>query len=183
MLSASFKPPNEIYTQDVRLIPIVWTLENYVRAFSAQPLGKYLLNGVIVTFGIFAFQVLFSLPCAFALAKFNFRGREVLFALIILGLLIPEYCHFYSCFLYVFQNRSFEHLLEFDYSVLDLGLWHLLDAAVFKTIPDELLAAARLDGCSEIMIVWRIMAPLAVPAVMAFAIFSVVFHWNDFIGP
>ncbi len=183
MLSASFKPPSEIYTQDVQLIPIAWTLENYIRAFSAQPLGKYLLNGVIVTFGIFAFQVLFALPCAFALAKLNFRGREVLFALIILGLLIPEYVISIPVFFMFFKigllNTYWSLIIPFWISAFGIFLMRQF----FKTIPDDLLAAARLDGLSEIMIVWRIMAPLAVPAVMAFAIFSVVFHWNDFYWP
>jgi multiple sugar transport system permease protein len=183
MLSASFKPPPEIYTADVQLIPIAWTLENYVRAFSAQPLGKYLLNGVIVTLGILAFQLLFTLPCAYALAKLKFRGRETLFTLIILGLLIPEYVIAIPVFFMVFKagllNTYWSLIVPFWISAFGIFLMRQF----FKTIPDELLDAARLDGCSEFMIVWRIMAPLALPAVMAFAIFSVVFHWNDYYWP
>ena len=183
MLSTSFKPPNEIYTTEVQLLPRQWTVANYIHAFSAQPLLRYLINGVIVTMGIFIFQVLFSLPCAFALAKLRFRGREFLFNLVILALLIPIYVVAIPLYYMLFKAG-----LLGTYGGLIVPFWFsafgiFLMRQFFKTVSDDLINAARLDGMSEFGLVWRIMLPVSLPALLSFGVFSVVYHWNDFFWP
>ena len=90
MVSTSLKAPDEILTPDLHLWPHRLAAgENYSRAFAAVPLGRYLLNGVIVTATILALQLIIAVPAAFALAKSEFRGRRLLFGAVLFGLLIP----------------------------------------------------------------------------------------------
>src|SRR5688500_7102340 len=90
MVSISLKAPGEVFAPSFSLLPKTWhALENYTAAFGKQPLARYLLNGIFVGFCIFAAQALVAVPCAYALAKLRWRGREMTFAFVLLGLLIP----------------------------------------------------------------------------------------------
>ena len=90
LLSLAVKPADEIFTTDIRLLPQRWdAVRNFTAAFEKVPLHRYLLNGVIVTASIFSLQVLIALPAAYALAKLRFGLARPLFALVLLGLLIP----------------------------------------------------------------------------------------------
>jgi multiple sugar transport system permease protein len=160
--------------------PIVY---NYSAAFSEAPLLRYLLNGVIVTLSIFFIQVVVVLPCAYALSKLRFWGRDVVFGLVLFCLLIPV--HAIALPLYVMlaklglTNTYAALIIPWTISVFGIFLMRQF----FMTVPDDLIDAARIDGLSEFAIVWRVMLPTAIPALMAFAIFSVVAHWNDYYWP
>lgn len=184
MVLSSFKPQGEILTADFRLLPERWALiENYTMAFTRVPMLRFLLNGVLVTAAILVLQILVNLPCAYALAKLRFRGRAMLFAGVLLGLLIPLHATAIPIFLLFHHtgilNTYAALVLPFTISVFGIFLMRQF----FMTVPDELIDAARIDGISEIGIVWRIMLPTAIPAVTAFGIFSVVAHWNDYFWP
>ena len=156
---------------------------NYGNAFKKAPLLRYLLNGVIVTVSIFVIQVLIALPCAYALAKLRFWGRELVFGLVLFCLLIPV--HAIALPLYIMlanvglTNTYAALVIPWTISVFGIFLMRQF----FKTVPDDLIDAARMDGMSEFGIVWKVMLPCAIPALMAFAIFSVVAHWNDYFWP
>lgn len=184
MLSTASKPPEEIYSSDLHLIPHHFALwENLRIAFGKADLGRFLLNGVIVTVAIFTCQVLIALPAAYALAKLRFLGRKALFALVLFGILIPPQATAIPVFLLLHQLGALDSyvalVLPFTISVFGIFLMRQF----FMTVPDDLLDAARMDGMSEFAIVWRVMLPTAIPAVTAFGIFSVVAHWNDYFWP
>lgn len=184
MLLSSFKPQSEILSGELQLLPQRWAaIENYTEVWSRVRMGRFLLNGAIVTVSIFLLQVLINLPCAYALAKLRFRGKQALFGVVLLGLLIPM--HATAIPIYIFfhytgiLNTYAALILPFTISVF--GIFMLRQ--FFMTVPDDLIDAARIDGMSEIGIVWRVMLPTAIPAVTAFGIFSVVAHWNDYFWP
>ncbi|MEO1469317.1 MAG: carbohydrate ABC transporter permease [Pseudomonadota bacterium] len=184
MLAFSIKPVDEIFSGTLSLIPGSWEgLNNFPDALRAEPLLRYLLNGVIVCAGILVFQLIFAVPCAYALAKLRFRGREVLFGIVIFGLLVPMQATALPIYLGLalsgFADTYFALIAPFTASVFAVFLFRQF----FRTIPDELLDAARLDGCSEASVMLRIVLPLTAPAATAFAIFSVVSHWNDLFWP
>lgn len=184
MLLSSFKPQSEIMSAELQFLPQRWAaIENYAEVWSRVRMGRFLLNGAIVTATIFALQVLVNLPCAYALAKLRFRGRQALFGVVLLGLLIPMHATaipIYILFHYAgILNTYAALILPFTISVF--GIFMLRQ--FFMTVPDDLIDAARIDGMSEIGIVWRVMLPTAIPAVTAFGIFSVVAHWNDYFWP
>jgi len=184
MVSLSLKPPAEIFAPGLHLWPHqFYALENYSTALRATPMLRFMLNGVIVCGGILICQVMTAAPIAYALAKLQFRGRGVVFALVLLGILIPSQVLAVPLF-----------VLFHALGILDSYLGLILPSAVspyaifllrqvFKTIPDDLIHAARLDGLSELSIVLRIMTPLSKGAIIAFCILSVVLHWNDLFWP
>ena len=204
MLSFSFKSPSEIQSisggffgaqemmtdhrclkagrseVECTMLPIVY---NYRAAFEEAPLLRYLLNGVIVTLSIFAIQVLIALPCAYALAKLKFWGRDVVFGLVIFCLLIPVHAIALPLYLMLakFGLTNTFAALVIPWTISVFGIF--LMRQFFKTVPDDLINAARMDGMSEFSIVWKVMLPTAIPALLAFAIFSVVAHWNDYYWP
>lgn len=160
--------------------PVVF---NYVTAFTEAPLLRYLLNGLIVTVSIFLIQVVVALPCAYALAKLRFWGREAVFGLVLFCLLIPV--HAVALPLYVGLSKvgltNTYAALVIPWTISVFGIF--LMRQFFMTVPDELIDAARMDGMSEYALVWRVMLPTAIPALLAFGIFSVVSHWNDYFWP
>jgi multiple sugar transport system permease protein len=166
--------------EECSMRPVVY---NYTAAFSEAPLLRYLLNGVIVTVSIFLIQVLIALPCAYALAKLRFWGRDVVFGLVIFCLLIPV--HAIALPLYIMLAKAgltnTYAALVIPWTISVFGIF--LMRQFFKTVPDDLIDAARMDGMSEFSIVWKVMLPTAIPALLAFAIFSVVAHWNDYYWP
>jgi len=184
MFATSFKPKEEIFSPEFHLLPQRWAgIENYREALTQVPLLHFLLNGVLVTTAIFALQVLVSVPAAYALAKLRFRGRTTLFGAVLLCLLIPYQATALPIYLLFYLlgllNTYTALILPFTISVFGIFLMRQF----FLSVPDDLIDAARIDGISEYGIVWSVMAPAAVPALVAFGIFSVVAHWNDYFWP
>ena len=160
--------------------PVVF---NYTKAFIEAPLLRYLLNGVIVTVSIFVIQVIVALPAAYALAKLKFWGREAVFGLVLFCLQIPVHAIALPLFIMLAKvgltNTYAALVVPWTISVFGIFLMRQF----FMTVPDDLIDAARMDGMTEFAIVWRVMLPTAVPALLAFAIFSIVAHWNDYFWP
>jgi multiple sugar transport system permease protein len=184
MLMTSFKPKAEIFAPTFHLLPHSWGgTENYATALTQVPLLHFLLNGAIVTAAIFLLQVLVNVPAAYALAKRRFRGRDALFATVLVCLLIPYQAVALPIYILFFStgilNTYGALVLPFTISVFGIFLMRQF----FLGVPDDLIDAARIDGMSEYGIVWSVMAPAAIPALVAFGIFSVVAHWNDYFWP
>ena len=160
--------------------PVVF---NYTMAFSEAPLLRYLLNGAIVTASIFLIQIIVALPCAYALAKLRWRGRNFVFTMVLFCLLIPVHAIALPLYLGLAQlgltNTYAALIIPWTISVFGIFLMRQF----FMTVPDDLVDAARMDGLSEFGIVWRVMLPTALPALTAFGIFSVIAHWNDYFWP
>lgn len=184
MISLSLKSPGEIFDTSFSLLPHDWhAVENYSRALTESSLPRFMLNGVIVCAAILVLQIVVCAPAAYALAKLRFKGREFLFGLVLLALLIPSQVLalplFILCHRLGLLNTYAALILPFVVSPFGIFLFRQF----FKTIPDDVIHAARLDGLSEFAIVWRIVVPMALPVVIAFSIFSVVSHWNDLFWP
>ncbi|MGY8679464.1 carbohydrate ABC transporter permease [Bradyrhizobium sp. UFLA05-153] len=184
MVSISLKTQGEIYAPHFHLLPDGWNgLSNYLAAFTRQPLGRYLLNGLFVGVCIFVAQVALALPCAYALAKLRWHGRETTFVLVLAGLLVPPQVTAIPIYVMLWKFGILDSYLALILppSISVFGIF--LMRQFFRTVPDDLLDAARLDGLSEFAIVWRIMVPTAIPALVSFGILSLVWHWNDFFWP
>jgi multiple sugar transport system permease protein len=184
MVSLSLKPPEEIFQAGFQLWPTAFHgVENYRVALTAAPMFRFLLNGLLVCAAIFALQLLVCIPCAYALAKLRFDGRDTLFSAVLVGLLLPPQAlaipHF--VLLHVFGLLDTYAALILPWVISTFGIFLLRQ--FFRSIPDEIIHAARLDGLGEFEIIWRIMIPMTAPALAAFGIFSVVAHWNDLFWP
>ncbi len=184
MVAVSVKPQDEVFKASLSLIPQKWALiENYGKVLRTIPIWTYIVNGLIVCFGILFFQILFAIPAAYALAKLNFKGRELVFGFVMLGLLVPYQTTALPLYLGIHQlgllNSYTALIAPFTCSVFAIFLFRQF----FRAIPDDLINAARIDGMGEFSVVWRVIVPNALPAATAFAIFSVVAHWNDLFWP
>jgi multiple sugar transport system permease protein len=184
MLVTSIKPPNEVFNAQLRAWPQhFYGIENYKMALTSAPLLRFALNGLIVCVGILIVQLLVAIPCAYALAKLKFPGRNALFLLVLLGLCVPEQVPALPIYIALAKlgllNTYFAMMVPFFLSVFAIFLFRQF----FLSFPDDIIHAARLDGMSEFEIVWRIVTPSAAPAIAAFAVFSFVAHWNDLYWP
>ncbi|MBD9651700.1 carbohydrate ABC transporter permease (plasmid) [Ensifer sp. PDNC004] len=184
MVSTAGKAQSEIFSSSLSLIPEQWSyIENFSKALSRVSMSTLLFNGVIVCALIFVIQIVVAIPCAYAMAKLKFRAARTMMVLVMLGLLVP--IHATALPIYVAFDRlsvlnSYTALVApFSISVFAIFLF----LQFFRAMPDDLIHAARLDGMSEAGIVARVIVPNAWPAITAFAIFSVVAHWNDLFWP
>lgn len=184
MVLTSLKPVDEIFTRELTLLPTRLALvENYTEALTRVPLLRYLWNGIVVCAAILVLQILVLLPAAYAFAKLEFRGKTWAWRLVLLALMIPHQATAIPTYVMLHHLGMLNTLsaLIVPFSISAFGIF--LMRQFFRTVPDDLVHAARLDGMSEFELVWRVMLPAAVPALFAFAIFSVVWHWNDYFWP
>lgn len=184
MLLTSVKPTEEIFTSGLDILPRnPQPVTNYTEATSQIPLFGFMINGMIVCGGILIVQLLTSIPCAYALAKLRFRAAPVVFSMVLLGLCIPIQVPALPLYLAIAHlgliNTYLAMMLPFFLSVFGIFLFRQF----FKSFPDEIIEAARVDGMSEFEIVWRIVVPSAWPAIAAFSVFSITAHWNDLYWP
>lgn len=184
MLSLSIKPTEEIFQADFRLLPSSLAgFDNYRMVFANAPMLRFLLNGVLVCSAIFLLQLLVCIPCAYALAKLRFRGKDTLFSAILIALLIPPQVLSIPHFVLLYYTQLLDSygalILPWIFSAFGVFLLRQF----FSTISDELIQAAQLDGMSEVEIIWRVMIPMSGPAIATFGIFSLVSHWNDLFWP
>jgi sn-glycerol 3-phosphate transport system permease protein len=173
--------PAEYATRFELLAPL--TLDNFARAWEAAPFARYFLNTVLLVSMILACQLLLGTLAAYAFVRYEFAGKSLLFALVLLQLMImPD-------ILLVENYKTMARLGLVD-TLLSVGLPYFTSAfaifllrQTFLGIPSELVDAARVEGASELQILWRVYVPLAKPVYTAFALVSVSFHWNNFLWP
>lgn len=158
-------------------------LENFHRAWSVVPFGRFMANGALVAGAVCVLQVAIAAPCAYAIAKHEFPGRDLLFGLVVLAMLVPQQVLALPLFLLLNQAGLLDTYaaLILPHAISPFAIF--LFRQVFKAIPNDIVQAARLDGMGEAAIVARIMLPLAAPTVAAFAVLSIVSRWNDLFWP
>ncbi|MDO5642618.1 MAG: carbohydrate ABC transporter permease [Paracoccus sp. (in: a-proteobacteria)] len=184
MMLTSIRPPAEIFNISLWPIPDKFAgAQNYGRAMDQVPMAQFMLNGVIVCLGILIVQILTAVPAAYALAKLRFRGQKLMLALIIAALCVPMQALALPLFVGLAKakmlNTYFALMLPFFLSVFAIFLLR----QSFRSYPDEIIEAARMDGFSEMEICWGIVLRGSLPALAAFSVFSIVAHWNDLYWP
>lgn len=156
---------------------------NYVGSLEGFSFMQYLNNSVIVTVAATLLTLVINSMAAFALSKYEFKGRNLIFVIIISTLLIPISVILVPVFLVITKMNLNNNLLGVIIPGAATPTGVFLLRQYMLTIPDELIAAARIDGASEWRIYWQVMLPLAAPALAVLTIFSVMWRWNDFLWP
>ena len=179
----SLKPLAEILSAPTALWPKRPTLEAYREVFRALPLARYFLNTSVMALGIAAMQITLALPAGYALAKLRFRGKRWAFGLIVATLLVPAQVRFVPVFSLLASAGLVNTLsgLILPFGVSALGTFLVRQALL--NVPDAQIEAARIDGASELYIVYRLLAPLLKPTLVSLFLFSFVSHWNDYFWP
>ena len=156
---------------------------NYTELFAKFSFGTYLWNSVFITVVATLITLLFNSMAAFALSKYQFTGQKTVFVLIIATLMIPPTIILVPAFLVISSMGLLNNLWGVILPAVATPTGVFLLRQYMLTIPDELLEAARMDNASEWRIYWRIILPLAAPAMAVLAIFSFMWRWNDFLWP
>ncbi|MFC4104312.1 carbohydrate ABC transporter permease [Paenibacillus xanthanilyticus] len=183
MLSTSLKTLPETMIFPPAWIPKEPVWQNYAEAWKTGPFLKYFMNSFIVAIGILVCQALTIIPAAYAFARYQFAGSNLLFGVVMITLMIPAQLIFLPVYLELsalkLLNTHLGLILPFASSAF--GIFLLRQG--FMQVPEELIEAARLDQASEWKIIVRLMVPLVKPVLVTFALFSFIAHWNDYFWP
>lgn len=183
MISASLMRPGEASTMPPPLLPASPTLDNYRALFTRLDIGRHLVNSLVISVAITALSVVLNTLAGYAFAKLRFKGRDRLFLLILLALIIPPQVAMLPLFVLI---RGFG-LVNSIWGVIvpvmagAFGIYLIRQYAL--SIPHELLDAARIDGASELRIFASIVLPVCRPALTTLALFMFMGSWNDFMWP
>ncbi|MBI3706446.1 MAG: carbohydrate ABC transporter permease [Proteobacteria bacterium] len=159
------------------------TADNFARAWDAAPFARFFLNTVLLVSMTLAAQLVLCTLAAYAFARFAFFGREVMFLLVLVQLMImPD--------VLIVENYRTMNALGIVDSILAIGLPYMASAfgifllrQTFKTVPAELDDAARVEGANFLQLLWKVYVPLARPTYIAYGLVSVSYHWNNFLWP
>lgn len=159
------------------------TLENFAKAWEAAPFARYFLNSVMLVSMVLAGQFVLCTLAAYAFARFEFPGRNILFAIVLLQLLVmPD--------ILIVENYRTMRLLNLVDTIPAIALPYVASGfgifllrQTFMTIPRELDDAARVEGASPVGVLWKVYIPLAKPTYLAYGLISVSYHWNNFLWP
>jgi len=173
--------PAQFSTHFVLAAPL--SLENFAKAWDAAPFARYFVNTILLVTMILAAQLVLCTLAAYAFARYQFRGREVAFLLVLVQLMImPDV-------LIVENYRTMSRLGILD-TLGAIGLPYMASAfgifllrQTFKTVPKELDEAARVEGAGMLEVLWKVYVPLARPVYVAYGLVSISYHWNNFLWP
>ena len=183
MISASLMRAGEANTCPPRVIPDQPTLEHYRTLFTRLNLGRYLLNSTIVATAVTSLSLLINSLAGYAFAKLRFRGRDRVFRLLTLGLVVPVQVSMLPLFLLLRELG----LINTYWGVIIPGLASIFGIFLIRqyalSIPDDLIDAARNDGASELRIYWSVVVPVIKPILATLAIWTFLSTWNDFMWP
>ncbi len=165
------------------IIPHVWTLDTFRVAWDSAPFGRYYINTMIIAFGIIAVQIVTSVLAAYAFARMRFRGRELLFYLYLLQMMIPISALVIPNYITMKDLTLLDTLIAImlPYFGSAMGTFFLRQS--FRGIPIEYEESARIDGASLWRIIFQIYLPNAKSALLAFLLISFSYHWDDFFWP
>jgi sn-glycerol 3-phosphate transport system permease protein len=173
--------PAEYSTRLVLFAPL--TLKNFVIAWNAAPFARYFVNTIVLCTTILGAQLVLCTLAAYAFARFEFPGRTLLFALVLVQLMVmPD--------VLMVENYRTMSALGLRDTIVAIGLPYMASAfgifllrQSFKSVPAELDEAARVEGCTPLQMLWKVYVPLARPVYLAYALVSVSYHWNNFLWP
>jgi multiple sugar transport system permease protein len=183
LVLSSFKPNADIVTQTPALLPETWTLINYGLLSKAAPFLRFFMNSVIVS-GVSTIFVLISCSAmGYIFAKYQFRGRDAFFTMILATILIPQYTYFIPMYLTIKTLgwvNSYAGII-YPFIIMSSGIFFLRQT--ISMIPNDLMDSSRIDGANEFQVYWHVIIPLSKSAMAAIAIVNWVFTWSRFLWP
>ena len=183
VITISIRPGDNLLTESLAIIPADWSFENYIKLFSDHPFGTWIWNSILVTITVVITGVTLASTAGYALSRFRFPGREAS----LLSLLVTQMFPATMLLLPLFIMLSSLHLINtylgliviYSSTALPFCVWQL--KGYYDTIPYSLEEAARIDGASRFMAFYKIILPLASPALVITALFSFMSAWTEYI--
>ena len=183
MVSGAFKNALEVVKMPPQLLPSKFSFENFIEIKKYFPIERFFLNSVLVSTITTMLQLLFCSMAAFVFAKFKFRGREALFMLYLITLMIPRQVTLVPLFIVFSKLRLTDTFLGLILPDVFSAFGTFLLRQHMLTIPDSFLEAAYMDGASHLKVFTRIMLPLSKPALATLGIFAFMYSWNNYLWP
>ena len=184
MISSSLSDLSSVFAERFRWIPESLHWENYTRAVTMLPFGRYLWNTLIITVPVMIATALSSSLVAYGFSRFSFKGREFLFALCLSTMMLPGQVTMIPLYMMYAKIGWIDTYLPFIVpSFFGTPFYIFLLRQFFLSIPREMDEAARIDGANALRIYWSIILPQAKPALTTVLIFTFIGSWNDFFGP
>ncbi|MEV1286221.1 carbohydrate ABC transporter permease [Micromonospora sp. NPDC049679] len=184
VLLNSFKSDTEILG-DPWGLPGALRFENWSRAWTEAHIGRYFLNSAIVVAGSLTLTMLLGATAAYVFARYEFRGRQLVYYLFVGGMMFPVFLALVPLFFVVKNAGLFGSWtgLILVYAAYSLPFTVFFLTAFFRTLPTAVAEAALIDGCGHFRLFFRVMLPMARPGLISVAIFNFLSHWNQFILP
>ncbi len=183
MVATSLKPGNEVFANPPSLVGSQVRFANFSEAWSYVPFGRYMVNGMVVAVLGTLLVCVTSILAAYAFARLEFKGRELIFLLYLITLMVPQEVMIVPMFILMQQlgwTNSYQALiLPWAFSAFGTFLLRQF----FLNIPKELEEAALVDGANRLRILTSIVLPIARPAVAVLAVFTFINYWNSFLWP
>ncbi|MQA01987.1 MAG: ABC transporter permease subunit [Streptosporangiales bacterium] len=183
MFATAVRPRNELFGGGLDLVPseFVWT--NFTDAWGKLPWAAFYFNSIAIAVFAVAITVFINLMAGYAFAKYRFRGRDIIFFLMVSTLMVPIQVIQVPEFIVVAEMGLVNSIwgVVLPRSAEAFGIFLVRQFLV--SIPDELLESARLDGASEFRIFWSVVLPLCKPVIAVLVIFTFMWRWNDFAWP
>lgn len=159
------------------------TLQNFKDAWAAAPFARYFFNTTVLVIGILVAQFTLCTLAAFAFARFTFWGKDALFVLILVQLLVAPEVLMLENYITIRALGLVDTLAGIALPYLGSAFGIFLLRQTFKSVPRELEEAARVEGCSSLGVLWRVYVPAAKPIYLAYGLVMVSFHWNNYVWP
>ena len=182
-LSVSFMPPNELFSMDFNLLPSSPTLDNYIQALSKVPLLRFVLNSFLVAGAITIAQIITCSLAAFAFSFLDFKGKNVLFMIVMATMMVPGEATIISNYLTVSSWGWLDTYLVLIVPSMTSAMGIFLFRQFYMTFPISLYESAKLDCCSNLRFIVKILMPLTKSAIGAMAIYTFINAWNMYMWP
>ena len=166
-----------------QLLPTHPTGHNFVSVWEQQPFGQYFRNSLLVSFLTVTFNVLFCSLAAYPLARLDFAGKDLIFALVISTIMIPFQIVMIPLYILAVELGLKNTYLGVIFPAIASAFGIFLLRQAFQGVPKELEEAARIDGCTDLGIWWHVMLPSVRPALVTLAIFVFIGSWGEFLWP
>jgi multiple sugar transport system permease protein len=184
-ISTAFKTSEQVFAVPPQWIPKPFVMENFKRAWSELPFAMFVRNTVLITLISTFGQILTASLVAYGFARFSFKGKNILFYLMLSTMMLPSQVTMIPVFLLWRQLGLIDTFAPMIVPAFFGGgaFTIFLLRQFFLTVPRELDEAAMLDGANPLVIWWKILLPLARPALITVTLFAFLSHWDDFMGP
>ena len=184
LISTAFKSGAEnIFEFPPQFLPQQPTFDNFVTVWQTNPFGRYFFNSTLIATVTVGLNLLFCSLAAYPLARLSFRGREIIFSLIVATILIPFQIVMIPLYILTVRLGLTNSYLGVIFPSIASAFGIFLMRQAFQNVPKELEEASRIDGCSELGIWWHIMIPSVRPSLVTLAIFVFIGSWSDFLWP
>ena len=183
MISTSLKPDNEVLLMPPKWIPSALQWKNYVDAFKAVPFFTYLKNSIVVTVAITSCELITTILAAFAFAQLEFKGKNLLFMLLVATMMVP------GEILTIPNFVTLARLGWIDSYKAMVAPWATSVFSIFllrqqfASIPQSYYKAARMDGCSDLRYLFTVMVPMSSPTIVSVALLKIINSWNSYLWP